>query len=133
MTRKIRTRFVATGERTVYVGTEYAGTIVREKDGWRWMGHPRKFRTFTEAAQDVGARFLRREEAARVKAEVTEGAAVTLRNRADGIETWHRVQAVSVSPTAGYWTLYVGGLRVPYRSSEYEFVRAEEGPRTTAL
>lgn len=133
MTRKITTKFIATGERTVHVDGEYAGTIVREKDGWRWMGHPRKFRTFTEAAQDVGARFLNREEAARVKAEVTEGAAVTLRSRIDGIETWHRVNGMSVSPAAGYWTLYCGGLRVPYRSTEYEFVRAEEGPRTTAL
>lgn len=127
MARKIRTRFVATGERTVYVGTEYAGTIVREKDGWRWMGNPKTFRTFTEAAQNVGARFIRREEAARVKAEVKPGDAVTLRDRSNGYETWHRVQSVSVSEHAGFWILLVGGLRVPYRSSEYEFVRVETG------
>jgi hypothetical protein len=124
---KIRTRFVATGERTVYVGAEYAGTIVREKDGWRWMGNPRKFRTFTEAAQNVGARFLRRQEAARVKAEVKPGDAVTLRDRSTGYETWHRVQSVSASEHAGFWTLFVGGLRVPYRSADFEFVRVETG------
>jgi hypothetical protein len=125
MARKITTRFVAPGERTVRVDDEYAGTIVREKDGWRWMGNPKKFRTFTEAAQNVGARFLRREEAARVKAEVQPGAAVTLRDRDTGYETWHRVQSVSASEHAGFWTLFVGGLSVPYRSKDYEFVRVE--------
>lgn len=125
MARKITTKFIATGERTVHVDGEYAGTIVREKGGWRWMGHPRTFRTFTEAAQDVGARFIRREEAARVKAEVQPGAAVTLRERTTGYETWHRVQNVSASEHAGFWTLFVGGLSVPYRSKDYEFVRVE--------
>src|SRR3546814_10253082 len=63
-------RFIFTGERTVHVDGNYAGTIVREKDGWRWMGNPRAFRTFTLAAQYVGEKYLRREEARRVRLEV---------------------------------------------------------------
>lgn len=123
---KITTKFIATGERTVHVDGEYAGLIVREKDGWRWMGNPRTYRTFTLAAQYVGERYLRRKDAERVKAEVKPGDAVTLRSKQTGIETWHRVQHVSAIPAAGVWTLLVGGLRVPYRSSEYEFVRIEK-------
>ena len=126
---KISTKFIATGERTVHVDGEYAGTIVREKDGWRWMGNPRKYGTFMAAAQYVGARYIRLQEAARVAREVRPYAAVTLRNRADGIETWHRVQAVSVSEITGYWTLFCGGLSVAYSSREYEFVRVETEPR----
>lgn len=126
MARKISTRFIATGERTVHVDGEYAGTIVREKDGWRWMGNPKKYRTFTEAAQYVGERFIRRAEAARVKAEVEPGDAVILRSKETGFETWHRVQSISASEHAGFWTLFVGGLNVPYRSAEYEFVRVEK-------
>lgn len=126
MARKITTKFIATGERTVHVDGEYAGTIVREKSGWRWMGNPKTFRTFTEAAQSVGARFIRREEAARVKTEVQPGDAVILRSKETGFETWHRVQSVSASERAGFWTLFVGGLNVPYRSAEYDFVRVEK-------
>ena len=124
---KITTTFVFEGERTVKVEGEYAGTIVREKDGWRWMGGPKTFRTFTEAAQYVGDKYLQRKDAARVRDEVKPGDAVTLRSKETGFETWHRVQSVSASEAAGYWTLLVGGLRVPYRSSEYEFVRVETG------
>lgn len=127
---KITTRFIFTGERTVHVDGNYAGTIVREKDGWRWMGNPRAFRTFTLAAQYVGEKYLRREEARRVRLEVQEGDAVILRSKTNGIETWHRVQSVSVIESIGTWTLLVGGLRVPYRSSEYEFVRVETEPRS---
>ena len=125
MARKISTKFIATGERTVHVDGEYAGLIVREKGGWRWMGNPRQFRTFTEAAQNVGERFIRREEADRVR-NVKPGDAVTLRNKTDGIETWHRVQR-SVVGVTDRWVLYVGGLNVPYRSADYEFVRVETG------
>lgn len=121
MAHKITTTFIFTGERAVKVDGKYAGTIVREKDGWRWMGNPRKFRTFTEAAQDVGARFLRRKEADRVR-EVTPGDAVILRSKTDGIETWHRVQQVIVRPNHR-WAMYVGGLSVRYTSDDYEFVR----------
>lgn len=117
----------APGERAVKVNGEYAGLIVREKDGWRWMGNPKTFRTFTEAAQNVGERYLRRKEAERVKAEVKPGDAVTLREKATGYETWHRVQSVSAIPAVGTWTLLVGGLNVPYRSADYEFVRVETG------
>src|SRR3546814_20555910 len=94
------------------------------------MGNPRAFRTFTLAAQYVGDKYLRREEARRVRLEVQEGDAVTLRSKTNGIETWHRVQSVSVIESIGTWTLLVGGLRVPYRSSEYEFVRVETEPRS---
>lgn len=121
MAHKITTTFIFTGERAVKVDGKYAGTIVREKDGWRWMGNPRKFRTFTEAAKNVGERYLLRKEAERVR-EVQPGNAVILRNKADGIETWHRVQRVIVRPS-NRWAMYVGGLGVRYTSDDYEFVR----------
>lgn len=118
---KITTKFIFTGERTVHVDGKYAGTIVREKGGWRWMGNPRTFRTFTLAAQNVGERYLLRKEAERVR-EVVPGDAVILRNKNDGIETWHRVQQVIVRPS-NRWALYCGGLSVRYTSDDYEFVR----------
>ena len=121
MAHKITTTFVFEGERVVKVDGAYAGTIVREKDGWRWMGNPKTFRTFTLAAQNVGERYLLRKEAERVR-EVEPGAAVILRSKADGIETWHRVQHAIVRPS-NRWALYVGGLSVRYTSDEYEFVR----------
>src|SRR3546814_2240634 len=77
-------RFIFTGERTVHVDGNYAGTIVREKDGWRWMGNHRAFRTFTLAAQYVGEKYLRREEARRVRLEVPEGDAVIRRSQTNG-------------------------------------------------
>lgn len=121
MAHKITTTFIFTGERAVKVDGKYAGTIVREKGGWRWMGNPKKFRTFTLAAQSVGERYLLRKEAERVR-EVEPGAAVILRSKNDGIETWHRVQRVIVRPS-NRWAMYVGGLSVRYTSDNYEFVR----------
>lgn len=126
MAHKITTTFVAEGERTVKVDGEYAGTIARfPREGWKYLGSPKTFRTFTEAAQFTAKRYLARQEATRVKAEVQPGAAVTLRDRKTGYETWHRVESVSVIERIGVWTLLVGGLRVPYRSADYEFVRVE--------
>ena len=124
MAHKITTTFVFEGERIVKVDGEYAGTIVREKDGWRWMGNPKTFRTFTLAAQNVGERYLRRKEADRVR-DVKPGDAVILRSKADGIETWHRVQH-SIVRVTNRWALYVGGLSVRYTSDDYEFVRIAE-------
>src|SRR3546814_16170383 len=110
MAHKITTSFVAEGERTVKVDGEYAGTIARfPREGWKYMGSPKAFRTFTEAAQFTAKRYLARKEAGRVSL-VQPGAAVTLRRTADGIETWHRVEHVSVIASVGVWTLLVGGL-----------------------
>src|SRR3546814_8523029 len=67
MAHKITTSFVAEGERTVKVDGEYAGTIARfPREGWKYMGRPKAFRTFTEAEQFTAKRYLARKEAGRV-------------------------------------------------------------------
>src|SRR3546814_19591029 len=66
MAHKITTSFVAEGERTVKVDGEYAGTIARfPREGWTYMGSPKAFRTFTEAAQFTAKRSLARHEPGR--------------------------------------------------------------------
>src|SRR3546814_17365279 len=92
MAHKITTSFVAEGERTVKVDGEYAGTIARfPREGWKYMGSPKAFRPFTEAAQFTAKRYLARKEAGRVSL-VQPGAAVPLRSTADGTETRPRLR-----------------------------------------
>src|SRR3546814_19462190 len=103
MAHKITTSFVAAGERTVKVDGEYAGTIARfPREGWKYMGSPKAFRTFTEAAQFTAKRYLARKAAGRVSL-VHPGAALPLRTNADGLGTCPPAQPTSVIPFIGLW------------------------------
>lgn len=119
---KITTTFVATGERVVKVDGEYAGLIVREKAGWRWMGNPKTYRTFSEAAQYVGTRFLQRKS----RPELRRGQIATVKDRADGREIRLYVQAFMYHSRTGRWTIFAGAIGEPYRSTDYEFVSVSD-------
>lgn len=124
--RKITTTLTAPGERVVKVNGEYVGLVVREKDGWHRLGKGSRiaYRTFTEAAQAL----VRRLERESHRLPVRSGQIVTLRDKADGITTRHLVQAISqvVSLTGNEWTMFCGGLGVPYRSADFEFVSVSD-------
>lgn len=130
MARKgITTTLTAPGERVVKSDGKYIGMVVREKDGWHRLGKGSRiaYRTFTLAAQALAERVQRQAEAEYRRAaaqvpDVRPGQIITLRSKADGIETRHLMQALSFTSKA--WTLYLGGLGVPYTSDEYEFVSA---------
>jgi hypothetical protein len=121
--RNITTTLTAPGERVVKVNGEYVGLVVREKDGWHRLGKGSRiaYRTFTEAAQAL----VKRQERTALHLPVRAGQIVTLRNRQDGITTRHYVQAVSQFSN-NRWTMFCGGIGVPYRSDDYEFVSVSD-------